>query len=53
MAGFNAEIIFPAGITVTDVLQGNLLLASGAFNIEYHLVGQNYRLSMVVLVAND
>jgi len=45
VAGFNAEIIFPAGITVTNVLQGDLLLASGLFSIEYNLDGQSLRLS--------
>jgi len=43
LAGFNAEIVFPDGISIENVSIGNLLLGSGNFKLAYNINGQNLR----------
>lgn len=43
VAGFNAELVFPAGLTPVSVRQGALLLSEGLFSIDSVVTGQSMR----------
>lgn len=44
LAGFNAEINFPTGISIESVQLGSLLVSSGNFNLTYLANGQSLRM---------